>query len=95
MFNTKEKFKIPIICVGNIYIGGTGKTPLSIELLKILKKFYKKPVFIIAEVGINHNGSYQIAKKLVDVAKQAGAEGAVRGAEGAVRGTDAARADGV
>ena len=34
----------------------------------------KKPVFIIAEVGINHNGSYQIAKKLVDVAKQAGAD---------------------
>ena len=34
----------------------------------------KQPVFIIAEVGINHNGSYQIAKKLVDVAKQAGAD---------------------
>lgn len=46
IFNTKEKFQIPIICVGNIYIGGTGKTPISIELLKILKKIYKKPVFI-------------------------------------------------
>ena len=29
------------------------------------------PVFIIAEAGINHNGSYKIARKLVDVAKKA------------------------
>lgn len=30
------------------------------------------PAFIIAEAGINHNGSYQIAKKMVDVAKKSG-----------------------
>lgn len=29
--------------------------------------------YIIAEAGVNHNGSYSIAKKLVDVAKEAGA----------------------
>jgi len=38
--------KIPIICVGNIYIGGTGKTPLCIELFSILKSLGKKPAFI-------------------------------------------------
>ena len=32
----KKKFKIKTICVGNIYIGGTGKTSLSIKLNKIL-----------------------------------------------------------
>ena len=41
-----KNFPIPIICVGNIYLGGTGKTPLCIELHKILKKLGKKPVFV-------------------------------------------------
>jgi len=31
-------------------------------------------IFIIAEIGINHNGDVEIAKQLVDVAKLAGAD---------------------
>lgn len=31
-------------------------------------------VFVIAEAGVNHNGSFDLAKKLVDVAKQAKAD---------------------
>ena len=40
------KKQCPIICIGNIYLGGTGKTPLAIEIFKSLKSFGKKPVFI-------------------------------------------------
>ena len=32
----------------------------------------KNELFTIAEIGINHNGSVKIAKKLIDKAKQAG-----------------------
>ena len=41
----KRSFKIKSICVGNLYVGGTGKTPLSIKINNILKKNYKT-VFI-------------------------------------------------
>ena len=37
---------IPIICVGNIYLGGTGKTPLCIEIFLILKNLNMNPVFV-------------------------------------------------
>ena len=32
------------------------------------------PVFIIAEAGCNHNGDINLAKKLIDVAVEAGAD---------------------
>ena len=41
-----KKFKIKTICVGNIYIGGTGKTSLSIKLNELLIKKKIKSCFI-------------------------------------------------
>lgn len=38
----KKSTKIKTICIGNIYIGGTGKTPLTIKIYEILKKLKKK-----------------------------------------------------
>jgi N-acetylneuraminate synthase len=32
------------------------------------------PVFIVAEIGINHNGDIQVAKDLIDSSAQAGAD---------------------
>jgi len=46
LFTTTHQFSIPIICVGNIYLGGTGKTPLCLELFSILNNLNRKPVFI-------------------------------------------------
>ena len=34
----------------------------------------KKSVFIIAEAGVNHNGSIRLAKKLIDIASYSGAD---------------------
>jgi len=48
-FNNKKKIKprrIKTICIGNIYIGGTGKTPISIKINEILKNLNFRTAFI-------------------------------------------------
>ena len=45
-FTRRIHFNIPIICVGNIYIGGTGKTPTSIYIAKELTELGKKPAIL-------------------------------------------------
>ena len=54
-------FKIPVICVGNIYLGGTGKTPTSILLANELSKLGKKPL-ILRKYYKNHNDEYRLIK---------------------------------
>ena len=45
-FVNENRFNIPIICVGNIFVGGTGKTPLSIYIYNLLKKKKFKPAIV-------------------------------------------------
>ena len=51
-FLIRKKYKIKTICVGNIYIGGTGKTSLSIQINKILKNKFRT-VFVKKNILIN------------------------------------------
>ena len=55
----KKKFSIPVICVGNIYLGGTGKTPLAIEIVEILKKLNRKPA-IIKKFYKKHSDEFEL-----------------------------------
>ena len=57
-----EKFNIPVLCVGNIYIGGTGKTPLSILITNELKNIGKNPV-IIKKFYKNQKDEHLLIKK--------------------------------
>ena len=57
-----KKFRIPIICVGNIYVGGTGKTPVSLMITNELKVKKKNPV-IIKKYYKNHNDEHQMIRK--------------------------------
>ena len=55
------KFNIPIICVGNIYIGGTGKTPSAIYLAKELFELGKKPA-ILRKYYKSHDDEHRLIK---------------------------------
>ena len=60
---TKPKqFKIPIICVGNIYVGGTGKTPTSIFLANEISRSGKKTT-ILRKYYKSHKDEHELIKK--------------------------------
>ena len=67
-----KKFGIPVICVGNIYLGGTGKTSLSLKIHEILDQKKIKSCFIkkdysnqIDEQKILQNKCNKFAGKLL------------------------------
>ena len=59
---TKLDFKIPIICVGNIYVGGTGKTPLAVILAKEIKLMGKNPA-ILKKFYESHQDEHNLIEK--------------------------------
>ena len=48
LINKEHEIGIPVICVGNAIIGGSGKTPTVIKLREILKKKYKN-IFVLTK----------------------------------------------
>ena len=39
-----KSFDIPVICIGNLSVGGTGKTPHTEYIIELLQKFYQLAV---------------------------------------------------
>ena len=79
-FVSKEKSKkIKTICIGNIYVGGTGKTPLTIKLYNILKglnykvstikKFYRNQ--IDEQIILNNKTKLIVSNTRIDALKKA------------------------
>ncbi len=64
-FTKKKKFPISIICVGNIYLGGTGKTPISIKLREMLNESFA-PV-VIKKNYKGHADEIDLLKKYTKV----------------------------
>mgnify|MGYP006134975033 CR=1 FL=1 len=77
----KNSFSIPVICVGNIYLGGTGKTPLCVELVEILEKSNKK-IAIIKKFYDNHRDEFNlIESKKIKLFKNSSRVDAIKMAE--------------
>ncbi len=78
-----QNFKIKTICIGNFYVGGTGKTSLSIQLNKIFNKKKIKSCFIKKSYKnqkdeqklLAKNGKLFLSTKRIDAIKQAEKEG--------------------
>ncbi len=60
-FQKEKRYSIPIICVGNIYIGGTGKTPICIKLKNLLDE--KRVPIIIKKKYKNQKDEIELLKK--------------------------------
>jgi tetraacyldisaccharide 4'-kinase len=65
--------RLPVVCVGNFTAGGTGKTPLAIELCARLKAAGHEPVALTRGYGGRLPGPYWVSAE-TDVARDVGDE---------------------
>jgi len=52
----KSKSRLPVICVGNFVVGGTGKTPFAIEMAHRLREDGARPGFLLRGYGGSARG---------------------------------------
>ncbi|MGD9211887.1 MAG: tetraacyldisaccharide 4'-kinase, partial [Desulfobacteraceae bacterium] len=72
-----RRLPVPVISIGNLAVGGTGKTPMTIHLAKLLQKHHYRPAVISRGYGGTAEKKGEIVSNedtvLID-SKQAGDE---------------------
>ena len=58
-FLRSKSFDVPVICIGNLSVGGTGKTPHTEYLIKLLRNSYH--VSVLSRGYKRHSRGYVLA----------------------------------
>lgn len=61
--DSRTSSKLPVICVGNYVVGGTGKTPFAIALYNLLKDKNYNPTFMLRGYGGKLKGPVMVDPK--------------------------------
>lgn len=59
-WNKPYKSKVPVICVGNIVVGGSGKTPTALAFARLLQEKNHTPVFVSRGYGGRERGPLRV-----------------------------------
>jgi tetraacyldisaccharide 4'-kinase len=60
IFARPYRAKVPMICIGNIVVGGAGKTPTALAIAHILQQAGHKPVFVTRGYGGSRRGPLRV-----------------------------------
>ena len=53
---------MPVICIGNLTAGGSGKTPIAIAVAQALRARSRKPIFLTRGYGGTESGPVQVVR---------------------------------
>jgi tetraacyldisaccharide 4'-kinase len=59
---TPYRSRLPVVCVGNLTAGGTGKTPLALYLCECVRASGKRPAFLTRGYGGSQPGPHWVAE---------------------------------